>query len=160
MALQDLADLAANGEDRIERGHRLLEDEGDRAAAHAPELARRHGEQIATLEHGLAADDRGLGQQADERHARDALAAARLADDAEHLALAEREGQPVDRVHGSVVGVEADREVRYLEQRLRHQRVVRGSRMSRSPSPSTLNASAASTIARPGKTARRGACER
>ena len=47
-----------------------------------------------------AADHRRLGQQPHQRHARDALAAAGLADDPEHLARRERERELVDGVHG------------------------------------------------------------
>src|SRR5581483_7109019 len=134
------------------------EDERDLASADALESPRREREQVGAVEERAAGDRRRLGQQAYERHARHALPASRLADDAEHLTLVERESHPVHRVHRAVVGVEADREIGDLEQR--HQRVVRGSKMSRRPSPSTLNASAATTIARPGYTASRGACER
>ena len=35
---QRLGDLRANPHDRIERGHRLLEDEADTGASHAPHL--------------------------------------------------------------------------------------------------------------------------
>ena len=60
------------------------------------------------------------------------------------------EREPSTACDGAVVGLEPHREVRDLEQGRRRQRVVRGSRTSRRPSPSRLNASAQSTIARPG----------
>src|SRR5581483_12017727 len=122
------------------------EDERDLASADALESPRREREQVGAVEERAAGDRRRLGQQAYERHARHALPASRLADDAEHLTLVERESHPVHRVHRAVVGVEADREIGDLEQR--HQRVVRGSKMSRRPSPSPWNARTASpTIA-------------
>ena len=60
-----LADLAADGEDRIERGHRLLEDHRDPRAANRAHLGLAQIQQILTLEDDLAADDsRRLGQTA------------------------------------------------------------------------------------------------
>ena len=70
-------------------------------------------------------------------------------DEAEHLPGHQGQRHLVDRVQRPLVRVEADREVPDLEQRL-HQRSVFGSKTSRSPSPSRLNASAAITIAIPG----------
>ena len=70
-------------------------------AADPAQLGARHREQIDAVEDGAAADDRGLRQQPQERQARDALAAAGLTDDAEHLAGRERERELVDGVHGA-----------------------------------------------------------
>ena len=62
----------------------------------------------------------------------------------------ECEREPVDGVHGpSSVSNRTERSVT-SSRGAGHQRVVRGSKMSRRPSPSTLNASAAKTIASPG----------
>ena len=47
---QDLADLPADREHRVERGRRLLEDERDLAAADAPQLRRRRREQVDAVE--------------------------------------------------------------------------------------------------------------
>src|SRR6185437_10544635 len=106
-------------------------------------------QEIHVTEARAPADHRRLGQKAQERHEADALPTARLADDAQHLALAERERETVDGVDGAVVRLEADREVLHLQQRRAH-RVVLGSRMSRSPSPSRLNDSEQKKMARPG----------
>jgi hypothetical protein len=147
---QALLDLTADGEDRVQRGHRLLEDERDLVAANPPQPPRRCAEQVVAVEARATRDRRGRREEAQQRHRGHALPAARLADDSEHLALGEREAHLVDRVHDARVGVEADGEVGDLEQRCRAQRCVRGSRTSRRPSPSKLNASEAITIATPG----------
>ena len=65
----------------------------------------------------LPVDLRRRRQQPHEAHQADALPAAGLADDAEHLALVERERQVVDRLDDAVVGLEADAEPVDLEQR-------------------------------------------
>ena len=87
MGAQRLGDLLADGEHRIERAHRLLEDHADLPAAHLAHLARADRQQIAALEAHLA-DDPALRarQQAQDRQAGDGLAAARFAHDAQPLA--------------------------------------------------------------------------
>ncbi len=47
---QRLGDLAADGQDRVERGHRFLEDHRDVVAADGAHLGRRQIEQVAALE--------------------------------------------------------------------------------------------------------------
>ena len=49
-----LGDLVADGEHRVERGHRLLEDQRDAGAAHLPHLAFRERQQIASVEEHAA----------------------------------------------------------------------------------------------------------
>ena len=87
MLRQHLADLAADLEDRVQRRHRLLEDERDLASSHLRAAVAASSASRSTPSNDRpAADHRRLGQQPHERHARDALPAARLADDPEHLA--------------------------------------------------------------------------
>ena len=50
MQQQDFADLLLDRVQRIERRHRLLEDDRDVVAAHVADLFFRHGEQFAALE--------------------------------------------------------------------------------------------------------------
>ncbi len=57
--LQDLADLPRHGVQRVERGHRLLEDHGDVVAAHLAQLVLRRGEKVAPLEEHAAGRVRG-----------------------------------------------------------------------------------------------------
>ena len=160
MPLQHLGDLPPDPESRVERRHRLLEHERDLAPADpagsdaaTPTAARYRRTRRAV-------DLRARRQQPQQAHQADALPAARLADDAEHLALAELERQIVDRLHDAVVGVELDAESVDREDRASAYRVVRGSRTSRRPSPSRLNESEQKKIARPGYTASLGAVVR
>ena len=53
-----LANLAADGEDRVERGHRLLKDHRDLRAADRAHLGLVQLQQIASVEGDRAADDR------------------------------------------------------------------------------------------------------
>ena len=62
---QDLADLLLDGVQRIERGHRLLEHDGDLVAAHSLHLAFRELQKIAAVESDTARRmaRRRIGQQ-------------------------------------------------------------------------------------------------
>src|SRR5262245_46917791 len=62
-----LADLATDREERIERGHRLLEDHGDVVAADALHSALIDFEQVPALEADCPADDtaRRIGNQSE-----------------------------------------------------------------------------------------------
>ena len=96
MGAQRLGDLVAYRPDRIERTERVLIDQPDLAAAHAPELGIRAIEQLALLEADRARRDGGRGLQAGDRHAGQRLSRAGFADDHEGLALAHVEGVLVD----------------------------------------------------------------
>ena len=53
-----LGDLVADGEDRVERGHRLLEDHRDRVAADVSDIVLvDQRQQVAVVEQDLARDD-------------------------------------------------------------------------------------------------------
>jgi hypothetical protein len=84
-----LGDLLADGEHRVQRGHRLLEDHRDPVAPDAAHRLIGEVEQVLAFEEDLAGDDlpRGLGDQPHDREGVHALAAPRLADDAERLPL-------------------------------------------------------------------------
>ena len=56
-SVEDLADLLLDRVQRVERGHRLLEDHGDLVAAHLAAAASRRREQILALEEDLAGRD-------------------------------------------------------------------------------------------------------
>src|SRR5207244_5039301 len=77
--------------------------------------------------------------QAEDRQGGHALAAARLAHDAEGFARIEVEADTVDRPHHAVVGEKLRLQVLDLEDGLAH-RFCLGSRASRKPSPRKLNA--------------------
>ena len=50
MQEQTLADLLLDGVQRVERGHRLLKNDGDVIAAHAADLGLPQAEQLLVLE--------------------------------------------------------------------------------------------------------------
>ena len=137
MASDRLRDLHPDRQRRVQRGHRILEDHRDLAPAHVLELALRELRQVAPLEPHLPADDAGgrLRDEPDDGEGRHRLAAARLADDADGLALLEVEAHAVDRVHDALAGEEVRLEIADGEERVRHQvsRVL-GSSASRRPS--------------------------
>ena len=87
MGLQRLADLEADGEAGVERGHRLLEDHrqvlaGDAAALRAAVIVVRSAPSN-TMRSAL--DSGGERQQAHHRQHRHRLARAGFADDRQHL---------------------------------------------------------------------------
>ena len=82
-----LGHLVADGEQRVERGHRVLQDHGDALAAHAAHLGVGFLEQVLALEqHPAAGDAGGRRQEAQDGERQRALAGAGLADDAQRLA--------------------------------------------------------------------------
>ena len=99
MQQQNLADLLLDGVQRIERGHRLLEHDGDVVAAHPPHLTLREREQVAALEADAAGRMmRGrIGQELEDRQRRHRFAGAGFADQRHGLALADVERDPIDR---------------------------------------------------------------
>src|SRR5690606_29504086 len=78
----------------------------DPGAANLAHLALALGKEILALEADGAADDLAgrLGDEPDDRHGRDALAAAGFADDAEGLALIQGEADAVDRLDRAPAG--------------------------------------------------------
>ena len=119
--LDGLHELVADLVERMQRGERVLEDHRDLLAAHLAQLGVVHRQQVAPLEQHLAAERRVAGAGEPEHgEVRDALARARLADDAERLARVDRVGHAVDGAHDAVVGRELHGEVLDLQQR-RHQ---------------------------------------
>ena len=117
---QRLADLPADGHDRIERGHRLLEDHGDLVAADAAHGGLVEGDEVDAVEPDGAADDAAgrIGDQAHQGERGDALAAAGFADDGQRLAALEREGHAVDGLDEAGARVEVGLQVVDLEHAL------------------------------------------
>ena len=119
--LEHLGQLALDGEDRVQRGHRVLE---DHRHAVAPDLAHRllaagRGCPRRRTRISPARDlRRRLRQQAHQRQRADALAAARLAHDAERLAAGEVVADAVDGVDGALAGSERDAQVADRQQRV------------------------------------------
>ena len=124
MQPQHLGQLKADGEHRVERGHRLLEDHRDVGAAQPPQLGQIQVEQIDASVHDLAARQNGrvfLGQEAEHRQRGDALAAARFADQRDGRVGRYVEADALHRLEGGVlVQAEVDPQVANREERLRH----------------------------------------
>ena len=100
---QRFFDLVADGEDRIERGHRFLKDQRDLRAADALHLALAERAEIASLEDDRAGGDpSGRLHEPHDRERRQRFAAARFADQAERFAGGNREAD-VDRPRGTNV---------------------------------------------------------
>src|SRR5439155_10208869 len=158
MQQQDLADLLLDRVQRIERRHRLLEDDGDVVAAHMADLRLRQAEQFATVEMDRAGGMAGrrIRQQLQDRQRGHRFARARLADQRHGFAPPDVERDAVDGEHLARSLAEGDGEVLDLEQRLRggvhraHPNVFLGSKASRTPSPMKIsNDSMVATVMKP-----------
>src|SRR6185437_511364 len=146
-----LGELVADREDRVERGHRLLEDHADAGAAQPPHRALVERQKILAGEAYAAGGDarRRLGQKPHDRQGGDALAAAALADDAEHLALGDLEADVVDGGDLAASAGEDGSQVLHREQA--HCWIFSlGSSTSRRPSPSRFKPITVIASAAPG----------
>ena len=115
---QRLGDLRADGGDRIERGHRVLEDHADVDAADAPQgrLVQRH--QVDPVEEDLPADDLpARRQQPLDGHRGHRLAAAGLADDAQRLTSVDGQRDVVEGVHDRAAEPDVRRDGSQFQQR-------------------------------------------
>ena len=157
MLAQGLAHLPPDGQQRVQRGHRLLEHHGDPAAAQSAHLAVAHSQQVGAVEADAAAHRGAFRQQPHHGERRHRLARTALADDAEALAGFERDIDTAQRRGRTRGRRQPHHQIGNFEQR--HQRITarRGSSRSRRPSPSRLRPSTATAIAAPGKSARYGA---
>ena len=118
MEAQRLGDLLADGEDRVEGGHRLLKDDGDAIAAQGRELGFAEGSQLDAVEPDRTVQDAaGRGDEVEQRKCQDRLARSALAHDAEGAAAREPVGDAVEghkraRARGEGDGELLDREER------------------------------------------------
>ena len=108
---QALGELPADGVDGVERGRRLLEDHRRAGSAQRAALLGLEREHVGAGQHDGAPRHRRLRQQPEDRARRHGLAAARLADDREHLAGAHVERDVAHGEHVAAVGREGDVEV-------------------------------------------------
>ena len=113
MHVEDLADLPLDRVQRVERGHRLLEDHGDLVAAHLAQRLLVGGEQLLSLEEDRAGRvmRRRVGQELQDRERRHRLARAGFADQRHRLLLADVERDAAHRMHDAVAGAELDMQV-------------------------------------------------
>ena len=117
---QHLLDLLADGVDRVERAHRLLEDHRDLAAAERAHPRLRQREQILPVEDdlGLLGDLRPLGQEPHHRASGHRLARPALADDGDGLAAVDLEVHRAHRLDGAALDLEGDAHLARVEQHL------------------------------------------
>ena len=94
--LQRLDQLAADGQHRVERGHRILKHHRERAAAQLAQRLGRKPRQILPVEPHAAGESCLLRQQLQDRTRQHGLAAAGFADNAEGLSGRDAE---IDLIH-------------------------------------------------------------
>ena len=112
-----LAELAADGPGRVQRRHRVLRDERDVVAPQLPHRGVVQAGQLGAAEPDRAARDGPAGrQQPHHRHPGHGLARARLADQADALALLDAERDAVDRADQAVPGGDLGPQVGDLQQ--------------------------------------------
>ena len=112
---EDLSDLGADAEHRVEGGEGLLEDHGD---LFPPDLAHPFfviGEQVVAVEQDLSGDG-GAIQQADERQGGHALSAPGFAHQAGYGAFIKGEVQTADHLDRTLGAGKGDMEVLDLQQ--------------------------------------------
>ena len=97
MQLQTFLQLATDGHGRVERSHRLLEHHADARPAQPAQCGGAGARHVHALEQDRTARHlEGRGRQPHDGARRLGLAAAGLADDADHLARRDREGHVAD----------------------------------------------------------------
>ena len=119
-----LHELFADPVEGIEAGERVLEDHPDPLAADPAHLLGRQVVDPTARQADLPARDAARRvDEADDRGARHGLAGAGLAHDSEHLAAADIEGDPVDRLEGAAAGDEFDPQIANGKDGLGHRRL-------------------------------------
>jgi hypothetical protein len=119
MPQDGLDDLIADGEARIERGHRFLENHRQTVAAEVAQSLVGHLQKIEAVETDRAGNLGGVfRQQAHDRERGHALAAAGFADQPKRRALGDAEIDAIDRMgSATVVAVKNDPQVPDVDQR-------------------------------------------
>src|SRR5919199_4386464 len=137
MVMERLGQLPADRVERVQRGHRLLEDHGELGATNVIALALGELQEVGAAVARFARGRAVRGQEPHHGHGGLALAGARFADERHRLALADIE---VDAAHGfddALPGAESDLQAAEFEDG--HQsgpgHCALGSSASRKPSP-------------------------
>ncbi len=113
---QHLADLPADGLERVEGGRRILRDQPDLLAEQPLEPPAADARDVGAAERHPAADKRGApGEQPDRRHRRGRLAGSGLADEGDGLAGLDGQVDAVDGDDAAAPGLVGDHEVAHLE---------------------------------------------
>ena len=119
MLAHRLRDLLADGQYRIQRRQRLLEDHGDLLAAQVFDAALVEPQEILAVDEDAAPGDaRRLRQEPEQRQRRHRFAATRFPDDAERLAGPDGERHLGHDGIGAVIAADADLGIRYRDHRL------------------------------------------
>ena len=154
MDAHDIFYLMTDLEDGVERRQRILEHHRDLAPAEVLHLLVALGQKVLAPVADLPAGDLGLGllQQTEDGEPGDGLAAAGLAHEPEDLPLVHADVDAVQRLDHTAHAAELQLETAYPEQFVHATYLLeRGSRTSRRPSPTRLNASTRIRMAKPAK---------
>ena len=152
MGNEHVRELPPDREERVQVGHRILEDHGDlHAADPAPFRLAQIVERRGIEHHPAARAPCLLRPDAEDRAGQHRLSAPALADDAERLACGKGEIDAVEHLQRAVEGRNVEVVVLDTEKGGAHRLRLRGSRMSRRPSPRRLKPSTVRKMARPGK---------
>jgi len=126
--------LLAHAHDGVERGHGLLEDHGDVAAADGADLSGGEGGEIAGVEEDVAGDGGVGSEQAEDGEGGGGFAGAGFADEGEGFAGSDGEADAVHHFAGGCFRLaEGDGEIADVEQRGHKDRVqgaLRGRRIA------------------------------
>ena len=117
--LDRLDQLVADGEQRVQRRQRILEDMADGRAAQLPDALVGGGKQVLVAQHGGAADDAAgrRRHQPHDRHGGDRLAGTGFADEAEAFALLDVEVDAADRLVDLAADVELGAQSAHVQHR-------------------------------------------
>ena len=111
-----LAELALDGKDRVQAGHRLLKDDGNLVAAYLVHLLLGELGQIAPLEQDLALGNIAVAvQQLQNAHRGDGFAGTGLAHDADRAAGFQRIRHVVDRLDDTLPRLEIGMKVFHFQ---------------------------------------------
>ena len=117
MRHDSLGNLVANCRDGVETGHGILKDHGDLFAADGLTMLFLHRQKVFPAIENLTTDNLSrwtLDQSHDAARQR-CFARAGLADETQCFALAKRQGQTIERVDASAVGVILNDKVFYFQ---------------------------------------------
>ena len=132
---EHFADLGLYGVNRIERAHRFLKDHRNIIAAHGAQVVGWRGDQVLALEQDLTGQLRAGRQQLEHRQGGDRLARTGFADQREGLA-----GRDIKAdIAGGGIVAKADGQVADRKEGGAHAKALRGSKASRTASPTNTS---------------------